>query len=115
MYGLSVRWSLADADPGLATTLRDYVVEESIARFSGMAGLRMKTWRMRPGEWFEGTYVWETAQARDDFAAAFEQAAATSKVTVLIGSGPVVIEPHEVVAVVEGGSGFATGGGPGQG
>lgn len=119
MYGLSVRWSLADADPGvdaaaLVTTLREYVVEESLPRFTGMDGLRMKTWRMRPGEWFEGTYVFETADARDAFAASMVQAAPTSKVTAIIGSGPVFIEPHEVVAVAEGGSGFATGGGPGE-
>src|SRR4051794_21182824 len=46
VFGLSVRWSLADAAPGTADKLREYVVGTSLARFTGMAGLHFKTWRM---------------------------------------------------------------------
>ena len=113
MYGLTVRWSLAQAAPESAKELREYVVGPSLVRFTGMDGLRFKTWRMRAGEWFEGTYVFETAAARDGFEASCRDAAPTAPVTQLIGSEPALIEPFEVVAVAEGGSGFAAGPGPG--
>lgn len=112
MYGLSVRWSLASAPEGVDTALYEYVRDSSLARFTGMEGLRFKTWRTRPGEWFEGTYVFETAAARDAFAASFAQTAAESPGSKLIGSAPVSQEPFDVVAVAEGGSGFAAGPGP---
>ena len=113
MFGLTVRWSLTGAAAGVAGELREYVTGQSLARFSGMAGLRFKTWRMRAGEWFEGTYVFETAQARDEFLAGFRDSAATSPGSRIIGSAPVAMEPFEVVAVAEGGAGFAHGPGPG--
>ena len=113
MYGLTVRWSLADAGQQSAKELREYVVDTSLARFTGMEGLRFKTWRMRAGEWFEGTYVFETAAARDGFEASFREGAPTALFTQLIGAEPITIEPFEVVAVAEGGSGFAAGPGPG--
>ena len=109
MYGLSVRWSLRDAGPDTAQRLRSYVVDESLARFTGRPGLRFKTWRMRAGEWFEGTYVFATEQARDEFAAAFAQLAPTAPGTQLIGVPPEFIEPFEVVAVAAGGEGFVAG------
>ncbi|TDD64726.1 hypothetical protein E1262_27400 [Jiangella aurantiaca] len=112
MYGLSVRWSLAEAPDGVDAALREYVHDTSLARFTGMDGLRFKTWRMRPGEWFEGTYVFETAAARDAFAASFAQTAADSPGSKLIGSAPILQEPFDVVAVAEGGAGFAAGPGP---
>ncbi|SDU54432.1 hypothetical protein [Jiangella alkaliphila] len=112
MYGLSVRWSLAEAPDGVDAALREYVHDTSLARFTGMDGLRFKTWRTRPGEWFEGTYVFETAAARDAFAASFAEVAAESPGSKLIGSAPVLQEPFDVVAVAEGGSGFAAGPGP---
>jgi hypothetical protein len=113
-HGLSVRWSLAAAPEDAAQQLRDYVVGSSLQRFTGMAGLRFKTWRMRAGEWFEGTYVWDSAEGRDAFAADFAATAADSPGSRLVGSPPVSIEPFEVVAVAEGGAGFAAGGGPGS-
>ena len=113
MYGLSVRWSLAAAPEGVAKELRDYVAGQSLERFTGKAGLRFKTWRMRPGEWFEGTYVFATAAARDDFLATFRETAATSPGSQIIGSAPASMEAFEVVAVAEGGEGFASGAGPG--
>ena len=115
MYGLSVRWSLAGVGDDVAGQLREYVAGPSLERFTGMAGLRFKTWRMRPGEWFEGTYVWDTRQARDDFRATFTATAADSPGSRLVGAAPVLIEGFEVVAVAEGGAGFAAGAGPGEG
>ena len=70
-------------------------------------------WIMRDGEWFEGTYVFATAEARDEFLATFRETAATSPGSQIIGSAPVLMEPFEVVAVAEGGDGFASGAGPG--
>ena len=112
MYGLTVRWSLDDADPEVAQALRDYVRGSSLARFTGMAGLAFKTWRMREGEWFEGVYVWQTAAARDAFAEQFAATGADNPGSQLVGNRPELIEPFEVVAVAEGGAGFRAGPGP---
>lgn len=108
MKGLSVRWSLADAPAGAAQELRDYVADASHARFSGMTGLRFKTWRMREGEWFEGTYVFVSDEARAEFEAGFRPTADEAPVSKIAGSGPVLIEPFEVVAIAEGWDGFAS-------
>lgn len=106
MRGLTVRWSLTDAPDGVADTLRAYVAETSHARFTGMSGLRFKTWRMRAGEWFEGTYVFASDEARADFQAAFTEGAAQAPGSTIIGSAPVLIEQWDVVAVAEGWDGF---------
>ncbi len=113
MYGLTVRWPLAGKDDQVAKALREYVTQSSLERFTGMPGLAFKTWRMRPGEWFEGTYVWATAQAREAFFAGFSAGAATSPVSEIVGGPPELMETWEVVAVAEGGEGFAPGNGPG--
>ncbi|HSI92465.1 MAG TPA: hypothetical protein VK925_03150 [Jiangellaceae bacterium] len=112
MYGLTVRWSLADAPAGVDDALRAYVHGTSLERFTGLDGLRFKVWRTRPGEWFEGTYVFETAAARAEFAAGFAAGAADSPGSKLIGSPPMLQESFDVVAVAEGGAGFASGVGP---
>jgi hypothetical protein len=112
MYGLTVRWSLAEASPGAAQALREYVTGTSLARFSGMDGLAFKTWRMREGEWFEGTYVWAGAAARDGFAEQFAATGADNPGSQIVGSAPQLIEPFEVVAVAEGSAGFHPGPGP---
>jgi len=106
MHGLTVRWSLADAPEGVEEALAEYVESTSHARFTGKEGLRFKTWRMRAGEWFEGCYVFETSAARDAFEKQFTEVAAESPGSQIVGSPPVLIEPCEVVAVAEGGSGF---------
>lgn len=106
MHGLTVRWSLADAPDDVEKALADYVEGSSHARFTGKPGLRFKTWRMRPGEWFEGCYVFESPAERERFEKEFTEVAATSPGSEIIGSAPVLIEPCEVVAVAEGGSGF---------
>jgi hypothetical protein len=106
MKGLTVRWSLAEAPDGVEEELAGYVASTSHARFTGKPGLRFKTWRMRPGEWFEGCYVFESAGARDAFQEQFGSAAADSPGSRIVGSAPVLIEPCEIVAVAEGGAGF---------
>lgn len=106
MHGLTVRWSLAEASEGVERRLAEYVAETSHARFTGKAGLRFKTWRMRPGEWFEGTYVFESAEDRQRFQDEFAATADESPGSRLVGSSPVLIEPCEVVAIAEGAAGF---------
>ncbi|MGH3414769.1 MAG: hypothetical protein ACRDPH_16980 [Marmoricola sp.] len=108
MSGLTVRWSLANAPADIADRLRSYVEDPSHARFSGMDGLRFKTWRMRPGEWFEGCYVFVDDPARDAFQTSFTVNAAESPGSRIVGAAPVLIEPCGVVAVAEGGSGFTS-------
>jgi hypothetical protein len=115
MYGLSVRWSLAEASADAPARLRKYVVGTSMIRFTRLDGLRFKTWRMVVDDWFEGTYVFATAAARDDFAAGFAATAADSAGSLLIGSPPVAIEAFEVVAIAEGPAGFVSGAGPQSG
>ncbi len=105
MHGLTVRWSLEGAPVGAEERLRDYVADTSHARFTGMPGLRFKTWRMRSGEWFEGCYVFESSEARAAFQETFVAGAAESPGSQLIGSPPVLIEACSIVAVAEGAAG----------
>ncbi|QYJ02443.1 hypothetical protein KUV85_08825 [Nocardioides panacisoli] len=107
MRGLTVRWSLAEAPAGVEAELADYVADSSHERFTGMAGLSYKTWRLRPGEWFEGVYVFADAAARSAFQEKFTAGAAEAPGSVIIGSAPVLIEPCEVVAIAEGADGFS--------
>ena len=107
MLGLTVRWSLADAPEGVEEQLATYVAETSHARFTGMAGLRWKTWRMVRGEWFEGCYVFATSEAREEFQRTFTEGAAESPGSQIIGSSPILIEACDIVAIAEGWDGFA--------
>lgn len=75
-----------------------------------MPGLRYKTWRCRPGEWFEGHYVFESDRARAAFQEDFTATAAEAPGSTMIGSAPIQIEPCVIVAVAEGGAGFAAAG-----
>lgn len=113
-YGLTVRWSLAEAQEGVAEELREYVVGTSMANFMFLDGLAFKTWRMREREWFEGTYVFQDAKDRDDFQSDFAAKAADSAGSRIIGSAPIEIEPFEVVAIAEGPAQFRRGPGPGS-
>ena len=110
---MSVRWSLKDAEASVAQQLREYVANISLARFTGMPGLHFKTWRMVEAEWFEGTYVFATREDRDQFLAGFMPGEASAPGSLIVGSTPIAYEPFEVVAVAEGGAGFAAGAGPG--
>ena len=94
--------------------LREYVVGTSLARFMFLDGLAFKVWRMRDGEWFEGTYVFDTAQERDAFQADFTAKAAHAPVSEMLGSAPISIEAYEVVAIAEGPAKFRRGAGPGS-
>jgi hypothetical protein len=106
MNGLTVRWSLADAPAGVADELRTYVAETSHAKFTGMSGLRFKTWRMVEGAWFEGCYVFVSDEARRAFQETFTAGAAEAPGSKIIGSPPVLIEECHIVAVAEGWDGF---------
>ena len=106
LHGLTVRWSLADAPADTGGRLAEYVADTSHARFSGMPGLRFKTWRLRAGEWFEGCYVFESPEARQSFQDSFAATAAESPGSVIVGAAPILIEPCEIVAVAEGAAGF---------
>jgi hypothetical protein len=106
MRGLTVRWSLEDAPDEVAEQLAAYVEESSHARFTDRPGLRFKTWRIRPGQWFEGCYVFATDEERADFQRTFSQAAAGSPGSQIVGSAPILIEECEVVAIAEGREGF---------
>lgn len=106
MLGLTIRWSLADAPDGVEDELARFVAEASHARFTGMAGLRWKTWRMVRGEWFEGSYVFATSQAREEFQRTFTETAAESPGSRMVGSAPILVEACDIVAVAEGRDGF---------
>ena len=106
MKGLTVRWSLTDAPAGVEEQLVSYVEGTSHAKFTGMAGLRFKTWRMRAGERFEGCYVFATDEARAAFQETFTAGAAEAPGSTIVGSAPVLIEECDIVAVAEGWDGF---------
>ena len=72
-----------------------------------MEGLSYKTWRMIPGQWFEGVYVFADDAAREAFQTTFTAGAAEAPGSKIIGSAPVLIEPCEVVGIAEGAAGFA--------
>ncbi|MEO5661687.1 MAG: hypothetical protein ABIR39_00250 [Nocardioides sp.] len=107
MKGLTVRWSLAAAGDGVEESLAAYVADSSFARFTGMTGLQFKTWRIVPGDWFEGCYVFASDEARAEFQETFTAGAAESPVSVLVGTPPILIEACDIVAIAEGWEGFA--------
>jgi hypothetical protein len=104
MYGLTIRWSLTHAGAGVSESLRAYVRDDSVARFTGMPGLHFKTWQMVDGGFFAGVYVWASAAARSEFLASFR--AAPSKVTQLVGHDPDVIQEWDVAGIAVGAEGF---------
>jgi hypothetical protein len=106
MPGLTVRWSLAGAPAGVEEELASYVAGTSHERFSTMAGLRHKTWRCRPGEWFEGCYVFVDDATRAAFQETFAATAADAPGSQIIGSAPILIEACTIVAEAEGASGY---------
>lgn len=106
MRGLTVRWSLEDAADGVVDELVAYVADSSHARFTGMPGLRFKVWRVRPGQWFEGCYVFATDEDRKEFQRTFSQGADDSPGSQIVGSPPILIEECEVMAIAEGRDGF---------
>ncbi len=105
-HGLTVRWSLVGAPAGVEERLAAYVAETSHARFSAMAGLRHKTWRCRPGEWFEGCYVFTTDEARAAFQESFTATAEQAPGSQIVGWAPELVEACTIVAVAEGADGL---------
>ena len=103
MYGLTVRWSLLGTPADTEQRLRDYVLDSSVARFTGMPGLIQKTWQLAERGFFSGVYVWSTPEARTQFLETFR--ANPSPVTQLVGNDPDVIQEWEVVAVAVGADG----------
>jgi hypothetical protein len=108
MSGLTVRWSLVDVPAAVGAELAAYVEGTSHARFEGLSGLRFKTWRMRPGEWFEGCYVFVDDAARAEFEKTFSAEAAESAGSRIVGAPPVLIERCQVVATAQGADGFTS-------
>ena len=108
LIGLTVRWSLEGTSTETLSQLTAYVAETSHARFTDMPGLAYKTWRARDGEWFEGSYVFETDAARSAFQDTFERDAPSAPGSLIIGSPPILIEACYVVAIAEGAGGFHT-------
>ncbi len=106
LRSLTVRWSLTEAPEGVEQQLADYVESTSHARFTGMSGLHYKTWRILPGQWFEGVYVFVSDEARATFQETFTAGAADAPGSQIIGSAPVLIEASDVVAIAEGWDGF---------
>ncbi|HVM26237.1 MAG TPA: hypothetical protein VM433_01010 [Mycobacteriales bacterium] len=106
MHGLTVRWSLRDTPPGTEQALRDYVAEQSVARFTGMPGLVQKTWQMNDRGFFSGIYIWSTPEARQQFLDGFR--ANPSAVTKIVGQGPDVIQEWELIGVAVGADGPLT-------
>ena len=106
MRSLTIRWSLADAPPGVEDELASYVAGTSHARFTGMSGLRFKTWRVRRGEWFEGTYLFVSEEARATFQEEFLAGVAEAPGTRIVGAPPVQVEAWEHVATAQGWDGF---------
>jgi hypothetical protein len=106
LRSLTIRWSLEGAPDGVEEELASYVETTSHARFTGMAGLRYKTWRIKPGEWFEGHYVFATDADRAEFQQAFTDTVADAPGTRIVGAEPVLVEASDVVAVAEGWEGF---------
>ncbi len=104
MYGLTIRWALTDAPAAVNAQLRDYVRTESVARFTGMAGLHWKTWQMVDGGFFAGVYVWASEAARAEFLERFRSS--PSAVTQLLGHDPDVIQEYDVVGLAVGAEGF---------
>jgi hypothetical protein len=106
LRGLTVRWSLVDAPAGVEEELAAYVADTSYDRFSALPELAFKTWRMVPGEWFEGCYVFADEASRAEFQATFTAGAVEAPGSVFIGRPPELIEACAVVAIAEGGAGF---------
>lgn len=106
MFGLTVRWSLTAAPETVMAELRDYVEHQSYPKFAGLDGLQFKTWRAVEGQWFEGCYVFSDDAERATFQAGFAKVAAESAGSKIVGSAPILIEPCEIVAVVQGTEGF---------
>jgi hypothetical protein len=94
MHAVVVWWDLTDS-PQTVESLRTFLRDEAVERFSQVEGLLLKFWISDPrtGRW-GAVLLWESAEAA---AAPLPQRAAE-----LIGAPPVLRESFDVEAVVEG-------------
>ena len=99
MRAVLVLWGLSTGSKVTFEELREYLRGESIDRFSGMAGLRQKTWISNPvtGHW-GALYLFDTREQADELVGHI----ASGKVVQLTGLTPVTIEQFDVEAVTEG-------------
>ena len=103
MHGLTIRWSLMGTPPGTEQTLRAYVRDSSVPRFTAMPGLVQKTWQLAERGFFSGLYVWSTPEARAAFLETFR--ANPSPVSQIVGQGPDIVQEWELIGVAIGGDG----------
>ena len=94
-----VLWDLSSGSKATFAQLRDYLRTESIARFSKMPGLRLKTWISNEdtGRW-GALYLFETHAQADDLVSHIRRARPTE----LTGLEPATIEQFDLEAVTEG-------------
>ncbi|MCE7928326.1 MAG: YdhR family protein [Dehalococcoidia bacterium] len=99
MRAILVLWNLSSGSNATFEQLRDYLRNESIARFSAMPGLRQKTWISNPETGLWGAmYLFETAEQARELASHIS----TGRVAQLTGLAPATIEQFDVEAVTEG-------------
>lgn len=96
MWALLVLWDLSGGSRMSIDELRDYIRDESVARFRGLPDLRLKVWisNAATGQW-GALYLFESREAAE------AQAAVTTKPELMTGIRPVV-RLFDVEAAVEG-------------
>ena len=95
MNGLTVRWSLADAAPGVEDELATYVADDVARPLHRDARAALtRPGGCVPGEWFEGCYVFADDAARAAFQDDVHRGRGASRPgSQIIGTPPVLIEP----------------------
>lgn len=98
MHALIVTWDLSAGSKVSIEKLREYIRDESMARFRQVVGLRQKTWISNPEtQKWGAVYLFERREQADDVVAHVN----TGRVVQLTGLKP-TIERFEVEAVIEG-------------
>lgn len=99
MRAVLILWDLSTGSRVTFEELRDYLRNESIARFSAMPGLRQKTWISNPGTGLWGAmYLFDKAEQAQELVSHI----ATGRVAQLTGLAPAIVEQFDVEAVTEG-------------
>jgi trans-2,3-dihydro-3-hydroxyanthranilate isomerase len=98
MHALIVTWDLSAGSKVSIEKLREYIRDESMARFRQVVGLRQKTWISNPETQQWGAfYLFERREQADNIVAHVN----AGRVAELTGLKP-TIERFEVEAVIEG-------------
>lgn len=98
MHALVVTWDLSAGSKSSIEELREYIRNESMARFRQVEGLRQKTWISNPETQRWGAfYLFERREQADEVVAHVNE----GRVVQLTGLKP-SIERFEVEAVIEG-------------